>query len=207
MDPGNTPLDSTFRLLLVQLDVFGFEALLRDWMAGQPGVAEELDTLLCDGKTLRGSIAENDTGAARFVAPVSLYSQTLGVAIAQTTVATDAIGEIQALRQLLEAMYPVGDAGAGAGGGALDGQCDDHRGAQPWGLRGLDTRRDPLLHFRFEEWTTGPAQGHQAALVHRKQLALGQGCAAARGRPPLPAVQRRPDPGHAAEPGDQWLEA
>ncbi len=96
--------DSTFRLLLAQLDVPGFETLLRDWMAAQPGVTETLDTLVCDGKTLRGSIAENETGAARFIAQVSLYSQSLGVAIAQTTYATDASGEIQALRQLLEAV-------------------------------------------------------------------------------------------------------
>ena len=65
---GKSPSDSTFRLLLAQLDVSGFEALLRDWMAAQPGMAEELDTLVCDGKTLRGSIAENDSGAARFIA-------------------------------------------------------------------------------------------------------------------------------------------
>jgi hypothetical protein len=104
-DFGKSPSDSTFRLLLAQLDVPGFETLLRDWMAAQPGVAEETDTLVCDGKTLRrGSIAENDSGAERFIAQVSLYSQTLGVAIAQTTYATDASGEIQALRQLLEAV-------------------------------------------------------------------------------------------------------
>ena len=103
-DFGKSPSDSTFRLLLAQLDVPAFETLLRDWMVAQPGVAGELDTLVCDGKTLRGSIAENDTGAARFIAQVSLYSQTLGVAIAQTTYATDASGEIQALRQLLEAV-------------------------------------------------------------------------------------------------------
>jgi hypothetical protein len=101
---GKSPSDSTFRLLLAQLDVTGFETLLRDWVAAQPGVAEELDSLVCDGKTLRGSIAENASGAAAFIAQVSLYSQTLGVAIAQTTYATDAGGEIQALRQLLEAV-------------------------------------------------------------------------------------------------------
>ena len=67
-------------------------------------MAEELDTLICDGKTLRGSTSENASGAATFIAQVSLYSQSLGVAIAQTTYATDAIGEIQALRQLLEAV-------------------------------------------------------------------------------------------------------
>ena len=87
---GKSPSDSTFRLLLAQLDVPGFETLLRDWMAAQPGVAEELDTLMCDGKILRGSIAQNNSGAARFIAQVSLYSQSLGVAIAQTTYGTDA---------------------------------------------------------------------------------------------------------------------
>ena len=103
-DFGKSPSDSTFRLLLAQLDVPGFESLLRDWMAAQPGVPDELETLVCDGKTLRGSIAENDSGATRFIAQVSLYSHTLGVAIAQTTYATDASGEIQALRLLLEAV-------------------------------------------------------------------------------------------------------
>ena len=96
------PSDSTFRLLLAQLDVEGFEALLQLWMAAQPGVAETVDTLVCDGKTLRGSIAENASGAARFIAQVSLYSNTLGVAIAQSTYATDAGGEIAALRKLLD---------------------------------------------------------------------------------------------------------
>jgi hypothetical protein len=57
-------------------------------MAAQPGIEEQLDTLVCDGKTLRGSISENASGAARFIAQVSLYSQTLGVAIARTTYAS-----------------------------------------------------------------------------------------------------------------------
>ena len=96
------PSDSTFRLLLAQLDVEGFEALLQQWMAAQPGVPETVDTLVCDGKTLRGSIAENASGAARFIAQVSLYSNALGVAIAQSTYATDTGGEIAALRQLLD---------------------------------------------------------------------------------------------------------
>ena len=100
---GKPPSDSTFRLLLAQLDVDGFEALLQEWMAAQPGVTETVDTLVCDGKTLRGSIAETTCGAARFIAQVSLYSNSLGVAIAQSTDATDAGGgEIEALRQLLD---------------------------------------------------------------------------------------------------------
>ena len=61
----NSPSASTFRLLLAQLDVPGFESLPREWMAAQPGVSEELDTLVRDGKIPRGSIAENDSGASR----------------------------------------------------------------------------------------------------------------------------------------------
>ena len=99
---GKPPSDSTFRLLLAQLDVDGFEALLQEWMAAQPGVSDTVDTLVCDGKTLRGSIAENASGAARFIAQVSLYSNSLGVAIAQSTYATDAGSEISALRELLD---------------------------------------------------------------------------------------------------------
>jgi hypothetical protein len=101
-DVAKPPSDSTFRLLLAQLDVEGFEALLQQWIAAQPGVTDTVDTLVCDGKTLRGSIAETASGAARFIAQVSLYSNSLGVAIAQSTYATDAGGEIEALRQLLD---------------------------------------------------------------------------------------------------------
>jgi hypothetical protein len=75
------PSDSTFRLLLAQLDVEGFEGLLQQWMAAQLGVADgAVDTLVCDGKTLRGSIDKTASGAARFIAQVSLYSNSLGVA-------------------------------------------------------------------------------------------------------------------------------
>ena len=96
------PSDSTFRLLLAQLDVEGFEGLMQQWMAAQHGVTETVDTLVCDGKILRGSIDETASGAVRLIAQVSLYSNSLGVAIAQSTYATDADGEIAALRQLLD---------------------------------------------------------------------------------------------------------
>jgi len=71
-------------------------------MAAQPAVTECVEEVVCDGKTLRGSITETPSGAARFIAQVSLYSNTLGVAIAQNTYANDAGGEIAALRQLLD---------------------------------------------------------------------------------------------------------
>ena len=99
---AKSPSDSTFRWLLSQLDVEGFESLLQQWITAQPGVPEMVDTLVSGGKTLRGSIAENASGAARFIAQVSLYSNSLGVAIAQNTYATDSGSEISALRELLD---------------------------------------------------------------------------------------------------------
>ena len=57
---------------------------------------------MCDCKMLRGSIAENASGAARLIAPMSLYSNSLGVAVAQNTYATDSGSEISALRELLD---------------------------------------------------------------------------------------------------------
>jgi hypothetical protein len=65
-DFDKSPSDSTFRMLLAQLVVPGFRTLLRDWMAYQPGLAVETGTLVSDGTTLRGSIAENDSGASRY---------------------------------------------------------------------------------------------------------------------------------------------
>jgi hypothetical protein len=53
------------------------------------------------GKTLRGSIDEKPGAAATFIAQVSLYSQALGVAIAQITYATDESSETAALQRLL----------------------------------------------------------------------------------------------------------
>jgi hypothetical protein len=52
--------------------------------------SEIIDTLVCDGKTLRSSIDQTASDAARFIAQVSFYSNTFGVAIAQNTCATDA---------------------------------------------------------------------------------------------------------------------
>jgi len=95
------PSDSTFRYLFLQLDVEAFEALLLQWMSQQLALVDGVDTLVCDGKTLRGSIDQKPAAAATFIAQVSLYSQALGVAIAQTTYATDESSETAALQRLL----------------------------------------------------------------------------------------------------------
>jgi len=81
--------------------VEAFEALLLQWMSQQPALVDGVDSLVCDGKTLRGSIDQKPGAAATFIAQVSLYSQPLGVAIAQTTYATDESSETAALQRLL----------------------------------------------------------------------------------------------------------
>jgi len=59
------PTDSTFRYLFLQVDVAEICRQLQVWMLAQiPDGAAGLDQLVCDGKTLRGSIV-----ATEFVRP------------------------------------------------------------------------------------------------------------------------------------------
>jgi hypothetical protein len=57
-DFGKSLSDSIFRLLLAQLDLSGFENLLRDWMVAQPGLGHERVIAVYDCKSLRGLIDE-----------------------------------------------------------------------------------------------------------------------------------------------------
>jgi len=77
------PSDSAFRYFFLQVDVAAVCAAIRDWTIAQiPGEASDLDQLVCDGKTLRGSIEPTSGGGSAFIAQVTLYSAALGVAIA-----------------------------------------------------------------------------------------------------------------------------
>jgi hypothetical protein len=73
-------------------------------MSAKIDFVECFDILVCDNKMLLGSISETDSGAATFIAQVSLYCQSLGVATAQTTYPSDAGSETKPLRQLLKAI-------------------------------------------------------------------------------------------------------
>ena len=94
-----SPSDSTFHLPLAQLDVEGFAGLLRNWITAQFRHAEPIDSLLCAGKTLRGSIAENASSAEHFITQMSLCANTLGVAIAQSTYASKGLLELLGWRE------------------------------------------------------------------------------------------------------------
>ena len=59
------PSDSAFRYFFLQVDVASICAAIRDWTLAQiPGGATDLDQLVCDGKTLRGSIEATATGGS-----------------------------------------------------------------------------------------------------------------------------------------------
>ena len=96
------PSDSAFRYFFRQVDVAALSAAIRDWTIAQiPGGAADLDQLVCDGKTLRGSIVPTAGGGSAFIAQVTLYSAALGLAIAQACYATGENHERAVLKKLL----------------------------------------------------------------------------------------------------------
>jgi hypothetical protein len=96
------PSDSAFRYFFLQVDVAAVCAAIRDWTIAQiPGGAAEIDQLICDGKTLRGSIEPTSGGGSAFIAQVRLYSAALGVAIAQACYTTGENHELAVLQKVL----------------------------------------------------------------------------------------------------------
>ena len=96
------PSDSAFRYFFQQMDVAVLCAAIRDWTLAQiPGGAAELDQLVCDGKTMRGSIQTTSSGSSTFIAHVTLYSAAMGVAISQACYATGENHERAVLKTLL----------------------------------------------------------------------------------------------------------
>jgi hypothetical protein len=95
------PSDSAFRYFFQQMDVTVPCAAIRDWtLAEIPGGAKELDQLVCDGKTMRGSIQTTFSGCSTFIAHVTLYSEALWVAISQANYATGENHERAVLKTL-----------------------------------------------------------------------------------------------------------
>jgi hypothetical protein len=102
LDLRRPPSDSSVRYFFLQVDVAELCAAIRDWTIAQiPGGAADLDQLVCDGKTLRGSIEPTSGGGSAFIAQVTLYSAALGVAIAQACYATGENHERAVLKKLL----------------------------------------------------------------------------------------------------------
>jgi hypothetical protein len=67
------PSDSSFRHFFHQVDVAALCAAIRGWTIAQiPGSAVDLDQLVCDGTTLRGSIEPSAGGGSAFLTQVTL---------------------------------------------------------------------------------------------------------------------------------------
>jgi hypothetical protein len=97
-----SPSDSAFRYFFLQVDVVAPCTAIRDWTVAQiPGGATDLEQLVCDGKTLRGSIEPTAGGGSAFIAKVTPYSAALGVAISQVCYATGENHERAVLKQLM----------------------------------------------------------------------------------------------------------
>jgi hypothetical protein len=78
------PSDSAFGYFILQVGFHGVCADIPDWTIAQiPCGTTDSDQLICDGKTLRGSIEPTSGGGSAFIDQVTLYSAALGVAIAQ----------------------------------------------------------------------------------------------------------------------------
>jgi hypothetical protein len=96
------PSDSSFRYFFHQVGVAALYRAIRDWPIAQiPGGAADLDQLVCDGKTLRGSFEPKAGGGSALIAQVTLYLAALGVAISQACYATTGNHKRAVLRQLL----------------------------------------------------------------------------------------------------------
>jgi len=103
------PTDSAFRFFFLQVDVSDVCAAIRVCTIAQiPSGAADFDQLLCDCKTIRGSIEPISGGGSAFIAQVTLYSAALGVAIAQACYATTENHERAVLQQLLGELDPEG---------------------------------------------------------------------------------------------------
>ena len=105
LDFKRWPSDATFLYLFNKAHLQEFGQVLQAWMISQiHGGADGLDQWVCDEKTLRGSAIETDDGNHRFVAQVTVYARSLGVALAQKTFDTHDTSELAALKELLSSL-------------------------------------------------------------------------------------------------------
>jgi hypothetical protein len=96
------PSDSSFRCFFYQVEAAALCGAIRDWMIAQiPGGAADLDQLVCEGKSLRGSIKPTAGGGSAFIAQGTVYSAALGLAISEACYATTGNQQRAVLWELL----------------------------------------------------------------------------------------------------------
>lgn len=101
------PSDSTFRLILQQLDYRQLMRVFNQW-AQQSIELEPGSGLSIDGKAIAGTLVEHQGSQQNFVALVSLYCQQQGVVLQAQAFENQHQSELEVVQQLLGALHLEG---------------------------------------------------------------------------------------------------
>lgn len=97
------PSDTTFRRILQKLDFTllaqQFEQWAKDNIEMEPG-----EGIAIDGKSIKSTVEQSDTGYHSFVNMVSVYSQRQGVVLAVQAFESKSTSELTIVQKLLEAL-------------------------------------------------------------------------------------------------------
>lgn len=98
-----SPSDTTFRRVLQKLDFAllaqQFEQWANDNMEMEPG-----EGIAIDGKSIKSTVAQSDTGYHSFVNMVSVYSQQQGVVLAVQAFESTSTSELKVVQKLWETL-------------------------------------------------------------------------------------------------------
>lgn len=101
------PSDSTFRLVLQQLDYARLLEVFNQW-AQQHIELEPGDALSIDGKAIAGTLVEPKAAQQDFLSVVSLYCQKQGVVLSAQAFENQHTSEIEVVQQLLKSLHLEG---------------------------------------------------------------------------------------------------
>lgn len=101
------PSDSTFRLILQQLDYRNLMQVFNQW-AQQYIELEAGSGLSIDGKAIAGTLVEHQGNQQNFVTRVSLYCQQQGVVLSAQAFNNQHQSELEVVQQWLEALHLEG---------------------------------------------------------------------------------------------------
>ena len=94
---------STFRRVLLGLDLMEFTELFNRWAADYVDI-EPNEWLSSDGKSIRGSVTHYNSSEQDFISLVSLFSQKRGQVVCALPFHNKQLGEEYAVRQMLAAI-------------------------------------------------------------------------------------------------------
>lgn len=102
------PSDSTFRLVLQQLDYARLLEVFNQW-AQQHTKVEAGSALSIDGKAIAGTLVDHKATQQNFMSLVSLYCQQQGVVLSAQAFENQHQSELEVVQQLLRALHIEGN--------------------------------------------------------------------------------------------------